>query len=71
MDYFFKYNVDWYDEDERKTFNESGIVCRKTYADAVKRISDYYEDSCILSLNIEQFGENEDILTENDFSFKL
>ena len=71
MDYFFKYNVDWYEEEERTTLSETGIVCKKTYADAVKRVTDYYGDECILKLNIEQIGEDEDILTENDFPFTI
>ena len=71
MDYFFKYNVDWYEEEERTALSETGIVCKKTYADAVKRVTDYYGDDCILKLSIEQIGEDEDILTENDFPFTI
>lgn len=65
--WFYRYKVEWYEESERETMKESGLVCEATYGKAAQRISDYYGDSNIITLLIEQIGESENIITEDDY----
>lgn len=65
--WFYKYKVEWYEATAEKTLKESGLVCGKTYSRAVQRISDYYEDTAIITLSIEQVGGSENIIVEDDY----
>ena len=41
---FFSYEATFFNEDEKKSVTECGIVCGKTFTDAVEFIESYYGD---------------------------
>jgi hypothetical protein len=65
--WFYKYKVEWYNSSTEEILEEFGLVCEETYDKATRRISDYYGESAIIELSIEQIGESENILIENDY----
>jgi hypothetical protein len=57
--------VEEYDHNEFKTEVRTGIVCAKSFRDAMYKISDYYGDENIEDVRIE-FIKDIDILEIND-----
>lgn len=66
MNWFYRFTVEWYCEDERQTITDSGLVVGENYADAVKKIADYFGDDCICELKLFQVGDSENILLSED-----
>ena len=65
---FFKYAVKFteeYKNNEFKTEVRTGVVCAKSFRDAMYKISDYYGEESIEDVRIE-FMEDIDILEIND-----
>ena len=65
---FYKYTVKFteeYEHNEFKTEIRTGVVCAKSFRDAMYKISDYYGEENIEDVRIE-FMEDLDILEIND-----
>jgi hypothetical protein len=56
--YYFRYNIDYYDENCQ---SDSGIVAAKTFKEAIETITNYYGDDSIESLSID-YSECEDVM---------
>lgn len=50
---FFKYEVFYWDEVEKKETVNKGITYADSYKNAVDNIEKYYGNNCIISLNIQ------------------
>ena len=58
-----RFEVEYYDTDEEATFVDVGLVCEDSWAEAVKKITDYYGEENLVSID---FYELDDILFTKD-----
>ena len=60
-----RFEVEYYDTDEgiEATFVDVGLVCANSWAEAVKKITDYYGEENLVNIN---FYELDDILFTKD-----
>ena len=58
-----RFEVEYYDTDEEATFVDVGLVCADSWAEAVKKITDYYGEENLVSID---FYELDDILFTKD-----
>ena len=50
---YFKYEVVYYDDSDKRQRKASGLVFAEYYSDAAKHLEDYYDRGFISSVNIE------------------
>ena len=50
---YYKYEVVYYDDSDKKQRKASGLVFAEYYSDAAKHLEDYYEGDFISNINIE------------------
>lgn len=59
----YYYNVSFIDENRPYASNESGVISATSYKEAVERLTEYYEENCIVSMTLEAW---EDIVTMDE-----
>ena len=59
----YKFQVNYWDEDDRKSKDEQGLVSAKNYGAAAERVVEYYGAANVSSVYLEEW---EDILIEDD-----
>lgn len=60
--WFYKFKCTWYDESEKATITEQGLVAGKTIADATERMVDFFGgEENFISISLEPW-DNEGIV---------
>ena len=59
----YKFQVNYWDEDDRKSKDEQGLVSAKNYGAAAERVVEYYGAANVSSVYLEEW---EDILIDDD-----
>ena len=53
----FKYKVRYWDDDENKALNETGLVAAKSWSKAVNKVRDYYGEKNVYEVTIEEWED--------------
>lgn len=56
----YYYTVNFINEDRPYAMDKSGVISATSYKEAVERLTEYYEENCIVSMTLEAW---EDIVT--------